>query len=254
MKLAPEELKRRFTAATILLSESSTTLEKVQSVAGMLKGINKKLDRMLSAVEKYASSMELVTQGAYIELAVSHLPEDTEEQKKRKKGFLMFIKLWGELKSEVGRLQAEVDLGHNIQDSWFLTKAFAFAKGPVALVTVVALAVVALSQSAVDIVVSNQGCSPLVPSGVPISLPGFKLPSAPIDSGGAETITIPGLTLTVDGTQTGALTLSSAIFSFTINLSSAVSDVTFNDTSLLNMVTTLVLSDAETHTLKLLCR
>ena len=253
MKMSPEDIKRRTQAAMILLSESSTTLEKIHSVMGMLKGINKKLDTALLLVEKQALSLDLVTQGAYIELAVEHLPEETEEQKKRKKGLLLFIKTWGELKSEVGRVQAEVDLGHNVQDSQFWTNMLAFAKGPAALITVVAVGVVMLAQSSVDIVIANEGCSTITATGVPISLPGFKLPSKSIDSGGAETATIPALTLTVDGTKGQSLVLSSLVFHFTMNLSNSVTDVTFDGESLLHKVSTLDLGTKASHTLKLMC-
>lgn len=254
MKADASDLKRRAAAAMSIMSESSTTLEKVQSVALLLKGVNRKLDTILYTCEKNCKAIELATTGAYIELAADVLPEESEEQKKRKKALLFFIKSWGDLKNEVSRLQAELDMGHSVTDKSFLSKALAGATGPVAVITVLAVGVLALAQSSVSVVIVNSGCSTLEPSDVPISIPGFSLPSKAIPSGSAETAELPPLTLTVDGTSGTALTLSSSVFHFTINLSSKVTDVTFDNQSMLKKTTTIDLDTKPIHTLTLICK
>lgn len=253
MQFDPKELKRRTEAAMVILNEGSTTLEKVRSVAGLLKGVNKKLDTILLTCETQCAHIELATQGAVVELALESMPEDTEEQKKRKKTLLIFIKSWGELKSEVSRLQTELDMGHSVSDPSFFAKALSAAKGPFAIITLLALGVVALSQVGADIVVANDGCPTLVASGVSVSIPGLRLPSTPITAGGAETVTIPALTLTIDGRTPQVLIISSLLFTFDFTLSSAVTDVTFDGASLLGTVTELNLGREESHTLTVKC-
>lgn len=254
MQFDPKELKRRTEAAMVILNEGSTTLEKVRSVAGLLKGVNKKLDTVLLTCEKSCAQIELAQEGAVLELVAEHLPEDSQEKKKRKKALLLFIKSWGELRSEVARIQADLEAGKSVQDSSFWLSTLAQAKGPLAIVTILALGVVALSQVGADIVVANDGCPTLVASGVPVSIPGLRLPSTPITAGNAETVTIPALALTIDGRTPQMLTISSLLFTFDFTLSSAVTDVTFDGASLLGTVTELNLGRHTSHALSIMCK
>lgn len=253
MKLDAGEIKRRTDAAMALLSESSTTLEKVRSAAGLLKGINKRLDSLAATCETVCASLELASQGAYIELGAMNLPEETDEQKKRKKLLLLFIRSWEDLKSEVSRVQSELAQGHSVQDSSFWKNVLVGAAGPLAVITLVAVGIGVMIQTSVDIVIENRGCGTLTASESGVSIPGLVLPAGSIESGESEVATIPPLPLTADGTVSGVLTLSSLSFSFDFNFGSQVDDITFDGESLLGNKTELDLGGAQSHTLSLYC-
>lgn len=253
MKLKPNEIKERVQAAMVILNEGSTSLEKVQSAVGLLKGVNKKLDMMLVVCEKSCAQIELAKEGAVIELATELMPADTEEEKKRKKLILVFIRTWTDLRNEVSRIQADLEAGKSPEDSSFWLSALSAAKGPLAVVTLVAIGIGVMSQTSVDVVIQNEGCSTIYGTGVPISIPGLVIPSAPIAAGQSATMTIPPLTLTVDGTSGTGLKLSSLVFSFTFGFSKAVTDIQLNDKSLLGRVSTVELGSSESHTLRLIC-
>lgn len=247
------EVKQKVSAAMALLNEGSTTLEKVQSVVGLLKGVNRKLDGALAVCEKNCRAIGLASEGAYIELAAANLPEETEEQKKRKKLLLLFIKSWGELKSEVQRAQSALESGQSIDDSSFWWKMLSAAKGPLAVVTVVAVGVGVMSQTSVEVVIENDGCGMLYASGVGISIPGFSLPSDPIASGQSATAVIPPFSISADGTGSGSLKLKALGLDLGFGLGSGVSDVTFNGESLLGKVSKLDLGSRDTHVLRISC-
>lgn len=250
------DTKKRLNAAYSLLSESTTTLEKVRSLKSLISGINPKLDAKWAELDRYISTIEHIESGEVIDLAVQSLPETTEEQKKRKKALILFFKYWNDLKSEVERVQKEFDSQKQSgQGGSMWARIFSASKGPLAVVTIIAIGVVALSATSVNITIQNNGCSTLhANSKVPISLPGLALPSNPIPSGGSATVTIPPLPITIDGTSGQALTLSSLKMNFTIQLSKSIRDVTLDGVSLIGKTTNIQLADSKSHVLVLDCR
>jgi hypothetical protein len=248
-----EDINAKVHAAQDLLSESSTTLEKVQSLATILKGIHPKLDAYAAQCSTYCAAIELASDGAIVELSASALPEETDEQKKRKKVLLLFIKSWNDLKSEVARVQAELDQGHSVSDSSFWKNVLVGAKGPIAVLTIVAIGIGVMSQTSVNITIQNNGCPTLYGSGVAVSIPGLVIPSAPLASGQSSVLTIPPITVTVDGTEASTLTLSSVGFYFPIQLSNTVTEITFDGVSLLGKKVDINLGDSRAHTLVLTC-
>jgi len=250
------DTKKRLSAAYGLLSESTTTLEKVRSLKSLISGISPELDKKWAELDRYISTIEHVESGEIIDLAVETLPEVTEEQKKRKKMLVLFFKYWNDLKGEVERVQKEFDSQKQSgQGSSMWARIFSASKGPLAVVTVIAIGIAALSATSVDITIQNNGCSTLYAnSKVPISLPGLVLPSNPIPSGGSATATIPPLVITIDGTLPGTLSISSLKLNFSIQLSKSISDVTFDGVSLLNKKTDIQLSESDTHSLVLTCK
>ena len=111
-----------------------------------------------------------------------------------------------------------------------------------------------MQATAVDITIENKGCGTMYPSSsIPISLPGLKLPKDPIPSGGSAEITIPGVTVNVDGSRRGVVSLSVLNYSISIQLPSNILDVTFNGESLLGKKTKVRLSERNRHTLVLSC-
>lgn len=250
------DTKKRLSAAYGLLSQSTTTLEKVRSLKSLISGINPKLDAKWAELDRYISTIEHIESGEVLDLAVESLPETTEEQKKRKKILVLFFKYWNDLKSEVERVQKEFDSQKQSgQGGSLWVRIFSASKGPLAVVTIVAIGIAALSATSVDITIQNNGCSTLYAnSKVPVSIPGLALPSDPIPSGGSATATIPPLPITIDGTSVGTLSISSLSLHFSIQLSKSIRDVSFDGVSLLDKKTDIQLSKSDTHTLILTCK
>lgn len=250
------DTKKRLNAAYGLLSESTTTLEKVRSLKALISGINPELDKKWAELDRYVSTIEHMESGEVIDLAIDSLPEVTEEQKKRKKVLVLFFKYWNDLKSEVQRVQNEFESQKQSgQGGSVWARIFSASKGPLAIVTIIAVGIAALSATSVDITIQNNGCSTLYAnSKVPISLPGLVLPSDPIPSGGSATATIPPLAITIDGTSAGTLTISSLKLNFSIQLSKSIRDVTFDGVSLLGKKTDIQLSERDAHALVLTCQ
>ena len=253
-----KEAHRRLAAAQMLLLEPSTTREKFSSVRTLIHGIHPSIDSSLSRIDQHLSTWEKVASGDVISLSAEHLPENTEEEKKRKKWLLLFINSWRQLGSEVERVRAEMAAAEkaetpgNNASHW--GRVFRYAKGPLGLVTVLAVGVALMHQTAVTITVQNKGCGTMYPSGsIPISIPGLSLPKDPIPSGGSAQVVIPGLTVSVDGTQRGVVSLGVLNYSLSFQLPLNVKDVTMDGASLLGKKTEVKLSEKDQHVLSLVC-
>ena len=144
----PLETKKRIFAAHKLLTEKTTSKQKLESVKVLIKGINPRIDRLLDGSSKALSDLEKLQKGEVIQLTAEHLPENTEEEKKRKKTLLWFIRNWKSLHSEIDRIKKEFELGKQGGEQQVASagKIVAFAKGPFGLITVIAIiAVLGLS-------------------------------------------------------------------------------------------------------------
>lgn len=236
--------------------EPTTTREKFSHVCTLLKGTHPKIDELIVQCERTLSTIGQIEEGDVIGLSADNLPENTEEEKKRKKALLLFIGSWRNLKSEVARVQAEFNQnpqsGAGQASMW--GRIFRGAKGPLGVITVIAIGVVAMQQTSVDVTIHNKGCGTMqVSGGIPILIPGLKLPKDPIPSGGSAVLTIPPLAMQVDGTQKGSLSLSALTFSFGFELGSNIKDVTLDGTSLLGKKSEVHLSEKDEHVLVLRC-
>jgi hypothetical protein len=128
------------------------------------------------------------------------------------------------------------------------------AKGPLGLITVLAIGVATLDHTAVAITIQNHGCATMYPAtSIPISIPGLSLPKEPLVSGGSVEATIPGFTVSVDGTSPSALSLQVLTYTISFQLPSDISDVRLDGTSLLGAKSNVKLSESESHTLVLRC-
>ena len=228
------ELKKKLSAASALLDGSSTTLDKVASVIKLLKGVHPSIDFRIAELEGHMSTLQKLENGSVIELAVEKMPEATEDDKKRKKVLLLFLRSWNDLKSEIARVSLELDSGKQqgqpSQSTFW--RIFSAAKGPLGLITVIALGLAALSATSVSITIHNQGCGTLeAKTGIPISIPGLSLPSEPIPSGGSAVAVVPPLTLTVEGTG-GNITMKSYGLNLSFNLDGGVDQVISMDSRL----------------------
>ena len=252
------EAQKRLLAAQKLLLEPTTTREKFSSVGILVKGINRNLDDALARCEHALSTIDKVQEGAIIELSAEHLPETTEEEKRRKRLLLLFIRSWKDLKGEVARVQQELqnqgDSQTPTQQASTWGRIFRGAKGPLGLVTVIAIGLAVMQQTSVQLTIQNKGCATMYPSGsIPFSIPGLSLPKDPIKSGGSAIATLPGLPVNVDGTSRGALSMKVLTFSLTFHLPSDITDVTMDGASLLGKKTEIHLSEKDEHTLTLIC-
>ena len=250
-----KEVQKRLLAAYSLLAEPTTTREKFNHVSTLIRGIHPHLDSALERSHEALSTLDKIVAGDVITLSAEHLPENTEEEKRRKKYLLLFIHSWKDLQSEVSRVSAEFQNQAQTpaqQGSrwWRIVKG---AKGPLGVITVVAVGLVALQTTSVQVTIQNKGCETLYPSGSIPSIPGFSLPKDPIASGSSAVMTIPPLSLHVDGTKKGTMLLSALNYSFTFELPGNVTDVTLDGAHLLGATTDVHLSDAKEHTLVLRC-
>lgn len=250
------EAHKRLIAAQALLMEPTTTREKISHVFTLLRGAHPSIDSMLHECEKHLSLFDKMASGDVIGLSADHLPENTEEEKKRKKALLLFIGSWRNLKSEVARVQAEFNQnpqsGAGQASMW--GRIFRGAKGPLGVITVIAVGVVAMQQTSVEVTIQNKGCGTMqVSGGIPINIPGLSLPKDPIPSGGSSTLTMPPLSMSIDGTKSGSLSLTALKYSLTFELPSTIKDVTLNGTNLLGKKTDVHLSEKASHILVLRC-
>lgn len=136
--------KDRFLAAHKLLVDETTSLEKFESVKALLKGLNPKIDKTLDVCSKALSNIENLGKGDIISISTDNLPEETEEEKRKKKALILFIKTWKTLQSEIERigkdLEADKDNQKGIKDQVSaLGKILVIAKGPFGAITILAI-------------------------------------------------------------------------------------------------------------------
>jgi hypothetical protein len=140
--------QKKLEAAFKLLNADSTTRERFELIRELLKGIDTRVDQNLSFVSKRLAEVEKLQKGRIVELTIEHLPENTKEEKERKRAILLLLKTWKDLKGEVKRIQAELHLKQKGEASQStvggLAKIAAFAKGPFGIITIAALIIVGL--------------------------------------------------------------------------------------------------------------
>lgn len=139
-----KDLRDKMQAAHKLLLEETTTREKFVSIRTLIKGINPTIDKTLTQTSQALADYEKFHKGEIIELSIEKLPEQTEEQKKRKKALLFLLRSWKQLQSEVERVQSEFEKekqeGRKAQDTW--SRILAGAKGPFGMITLGAVLIV----------------------------------------------------------------------------------------------------------------
>src|SRR3989344_4557189 len=238
---------KRFIAAQALLLEPTTSREKFELIRTLVKGANPQLDNVLDRCAKELSTFDKFLAGDVVSFSAENLPENTEEEKKRKKALVFFIGSWNTLKKEVARVQKELAAAESAETGgespptggthW--RRIFNFAKGPFGLITIAAVGIVLTAQAvSVKVTIQNQGCDPIVPMvKLPFPLPGLSLPKEPIASGQSAVARIPPLTITIDGTDPGTLKAKALTFSADFPLSGSIDDVVFDGASLLGTET-----------------
>lgn len=251
------ELKKRLQAAEDILNDTKTSFEKFEALKHLLGGLSPKTDQLLNACSKELTKLEKLHKGEVIELTAHHLPEHTDEQKKKKKVFLLFIGYWKDLHKEVKRVETEMKKSHTHGDSVSakatgMGRIIALAKGPLGIITAVAVVLVVLKTSAVKVLVVNTGCKPIEFFTSPLPIPGLVLPKEPIETGGQEYITIPPITLDVDATVPDILVVKVLGISRSFDLPGVT--IVFNDNSLSEKKSNIRLGERKEHKLAVNCR
>lgn len=266
MYLDPKTNKEKIDAALQLLLENTTTVAKFEKIRTLIKSINPNVDKHLESCSKAIKIIHRIQTGDVIELTATNLPEETKEQKKRKKALLFLISSWKNLKGEVARVEkllkeqnahGKVTSGDKLAT---FGKVAATSKGPFGLITAVAVVVVGvgavlayLNSASVNITIKNQGCAPLVPVvKLPVSIPGIKLPTETIPSGGQAIASVPPFTVNVDGTRNGVVVISAFKFTMEYDLRT-YTNLIFDNQSLVGKNTTLNLGFSKTHELIISC-
>lgn len=252
----PHLIQDRIRAADRLLQAENTTLGQIESVRTLLKGINPKVDTLLASCTKSLSKIDKLQSGDIIALSAEAIPELTEDQKRKKKVLLLFLSSWKQLKSEVRRVEKELAGSKTAaQKTTSIGRIIGLAKGPLGLVTLIAVGLVLLNSASVKINITNDRCEPITPvSSIPIRIPGLSLPKDTIAAGETAIAVIPRLTLTVDGTDRQTIRLSGYGLNFQFHLGGQGIDVVFDGTSLLGKQTTIRLGDQPEHQVTIRCR
>lgn len=255
--LNTQGVRKRLLSARDLLNDDATTRAKLVALTTLLMGVHPKTDALLAECNKALTLVGKIEDGDVIHLSAEALPEGTEEEKRRKRALLLFLTNWKDLQSEVARIETELSGVHPDASSQASTwsRIFAFSKGPLALVAVLAVALGALSATSVSLTIKNDGCSTIrTQNPLPVSIRGLSLPNDPIQDGSSGVATLPPLTLDIDGTMPDSVSLTALGFNTSIKLPSNIADVTFNGISLLDKKTQIKLSEKKEHELILSCR
>lgn len=263
MNKLSEEQKSKIKAGLELLCEENTSLDKIKKLSTLLKGTNPVVDKKLQAVFDAVEKFQQVQSGDVITLSANSITEDNEQNKKRKKLLLLLISSWKNLHSEINRIQELQQIisttGVASKEAVVKTgKIAATAKGPLGAVTIIAAGVVAvgafLSSKSVNITIKNVGCRPIDPViEQKINLPGLKLPSEVISSGGEGVAVLPGIEMSVDATGGRVISLSALNFSKSFPIPYEIIDITYDGKSLMGKITEIKLSSSKNHELILRC-
>ena len=253
------DLQKRINAARDLLFDSSITSAKLASVRTLIAGVHPSLDNALAQCEKDLSTFEKMCQGDVVLVGAENLPEYTKEEKNRKKYLLLFIKSWRQLKSEVERVQKELDAGGEGNSTssegsrW--ARVFRVAKGTLGLTTLAAVGIVlTLKATAVTIVITNKGCGPIALAPLNISFPGFSVPKETIPTNGWAIAKLSPLSADIDATNDTTISIKILGFTGSYEIPNNINDIIFNGTSLLGTKTHIRLLDRKEHALVFTCK
>ena len=135
------DAKKRFVAASKLIGADAASIEKFEAVRDLIKGLNPRADRLLEKCSETISKVEKLQKSEVVDLTAEALPENTEEEKRRKKAILLFIRSWKELEGEIERIRTEFESGQEsgAEQAISLAKIAAFAKGPFGILTIAAV-------------------------------------------------------------------------------------------------------------------
>lgn|GEM_PF-3436579 len=249
-------------AAHDLLTESTTSLQKLEKIQTLVYGINPRLDKKLSAAFSAYRSLKKVGEGDIVHLTVHSLPVATSADRRRKKALLLFLSTWKSLQAEVARLSGYVEGIKSDPSARSVAskavKTAAFSKGPLGIITLLAASVLGVSllakNSLVTVTVENNNCPPfsLTPNSIG-SLSGISLTRAPITPSSLGVLRLPPVSFSLTS-DSSSLSFSLFAKKLSFSLPQEVTGVTFDGTQLLGRTTALDLKPSSTHTLSVTCR
>lgn len=246
-------MAKRLAGAQEILAAERIDRATFESLRKLLHGIDPKLDTILASAGKAFKHADQLINGDVVELMLEHIPDVTPEDKKRKKAILLFIKFWNDLKGEVARVEKEVNQGRASHTSP-VGKIAALAKGPLGVITLIAVAVVALKMTEVTVRIQNINCRPMTPvANFSISIPGLKLPDQTIPPGGEGIAKLPPLTVNVDATDPHVVQLMMYGLTQTFALEDSSIRLVFDGNVLNGVSTKINLGEAKEHTLVVQC-
>lgn len=267
MYFNPKTNKEKIDAAMQLLLEETTTVAKFEKIRTLIKGINPKVDKALEVCSKSLKTLKKIQAGDIVDLSAGVLPENTPEQKKRKKYLLLFLSSWKNLRSEVAHVQKLLNEqsadGKTTPQEQLATagKLVTASKGPFGLITALAVVIVGagavlayLNSAVVNITIKNQGCASIYPVvKIPVPIPGIKLPTETIPNGGQAVVSVPAFTVNVDGTKKGSVVITAFKFTMEYNLGGGNTNLIFDNQSLIGKSTTINLASSKNHELSIHC-
>ncbi len=132
-----------------ILDTDKLSREKLVAISKLIKGINPSVDKTLVKVSKVLKLIEQVQKGEVMDLTLQNLPAKTAEEKKRKKTVLLLLKWWRQLRGEIKRVRQEIEqikqTDQKIRQVEGGGRILAKAKGPVGIITVMAIGIVGVS-------------------------------------------------------------------------------------------------------------
>lgn len=248
---------KRLRAAQDILQSDAISRSSFDSLRTLLSGMNAKTDRLLAQASKALKHVEQMQAGDIVELSIEGMPEHTSEEKKRKKFLLLFLKFWNDLKSEVARVEKEFAKSEAQAPQWGdawgnILKA---AKGPLGVITVIAVGVVLLRANEVSVVIKNHGCEPMEPmTSAAVRVPGLMIPSETIMDGGQAVAKLPPLAVSVDATSPSRVRLGMYGMTYDFELKTGGIRLDFDGQQLNGKTMNIKLGLAKEHVLDITCR
>jgi hypothetical protein len=246
-------MAKRLAAVQEILASERVDKATFESLRKLLQGIDPKLDAVLGAAGKAFKHADQLLKGDVLELMLGNILDVTPEDKKRKKAILFFLKFWNDLKSEVARVEKEMNNARTNHTNP-IGSIVSLAKGPLGIITLIAAAVVALKVTEVSVRIQNVGCRPITPvTNMSVSIPGLMLPNETIAPGGEGVAKIPPLTARVDATDPRLVRLFMYGLTFDFSLESTDIRLIFDGKTLNGEVTTIRLGEMKEHVLSIQC-
>lgn len=125
----------------------------------------------------------------------------------------------------------------------------------IAAAIVVGAAVIYGEATAVNVAIVNDGCSTIIlPASLPFPIPGLSLPSAPIPPGGTGSVSLPRLTVDVDATEPGRVSVSVLGVTVPYNMGGGVVSIRLDGQEILGQRVRANLGERKSHELVVRCR
>lgn len=134
------EIHKRMRAAYVLLQGKEISISIFEQVVILIKGLEPRVDKKLSLCSEALDTLQKIQKGDVIMLSADTLPEETDEQKKRKKTILFFITSLRDLRSEIKRVEKAFAKVSGQKNRW--EQIVFYLKKPFGIITMVIVVIV----------------------------------------------------------------------------------------------------------------